>query len=796
MSLNEADTRAQLIDPALQDRGWRADMVRREQTAGKIERVNGVTRRSANKRADYTLRIPVADALELVTVGVIEAKAERHPANYGLDQAKLYASASRLNVPFVYSSNGHQFVEFDASTRLTSKVHSMSEFPTPAELRRRYETYLGVDLESPVARALLTPYPDGIDSVRYYQDAAIRAVFEKVAQGKKRVLLSLATGTGKTFIAVNLLRRISDAGQLRRALFVCDRDELRSQGYSALHRVFSNDVAVASTNNPEKNARVIVATYQTLGIGSDDDIDASYLKTHYPEDYFSHIVIDECHRSAWGKWSEVLTRNPDAVQIGLTATPREFDYTEASPAASEDQQITRDNLKYFGEPVYEYSIGQGMEDGYLALMQVVSRDIFLAGNVDHERDVGIGKSDLERGTITIADSGEAASISDVREQYGAPSLEKRLLMPDRVSAMCEDLFNHLASSDKPEQKTIIFCVDIRHANEVAAELNNLYVKWCDDRGRKKLPNYAFGCTAESGRDDIATFRDARNRFFIATTVDLLSTGVDIPALENVVFFRYLSSPIVFHQMIGRGTRIDERKGKLSFTVYDYTNATRLFGKELKTRYVEPNGDAVCEDPVVEGGRPPEERYEVEGIQVRISDAGTFIVVTNDAGQMESIALEDYKQMVRSALRGQNLTFDQFRDAWIDASSRRDVLKNLPDAGKSAYVVRRVNGMEEYDLYDVLGNIGYDLPPQTMSGRAASFSSVNSEWLGGMLESTRNTVLAVVSQFAKGGTDNLEDTSIFQTPEVRQAGGIVALSDYPEGDASVALQDTKRRIFTG
>ena len=796
MSLNEADTRAQLIDPALEGLGWRADMIRREQTAGKIERVNGVTRRSTNKRADYTLRIPIVDASEPVTVGVIEAKAERHPANHGLDQAKLYASASRLNVPFVYSSNGHQFVEFDASTGLTSKARSISEFPTPAELRRRYEAYLNVDLESSEAMALLTPYQDGIDSVRYYQDAAIRAVFERVARGESRALLSLATGTGKTFIAVNLLRRISDAGQLRRALFVCDRDELRVQGYNALYRVFSSDVAVATTNNPEKNARVIVATYQTLGIASDDDGDASYLKTHYPEDYFSHIVIDECHRSAWGKWSEVLTRNPNAVQIGLTATPREFDYSEASSAASEDRQITRDNLKYFGYPVYEYGIGQGMEDGYLALMQVVRRDIALAGNVDPERDTGIGKSDLERGSITVADSGEAASISDVREQYGAPSLERRLLMPDRVSAMCEDLFNRLAISGNPEQKTIIFCVDIRHANEVSAELNNLYVKWCADRGRNRLQDYAFGCTAESGRDDISTFRDARNRFFVATTVDLLSTGVDIPALENVVFFRYLGSPIVFHQMIGRGTRIDERKGKLSFTVYDYTNATRLFGKELKTRYVEPIGVDICECPVGNGPRPPEERYEVAGIEVRVSDAGTFIVVTNDAGQTDSITLEDYTERVRSALMSQNLTFDQFRDAWIDAGSRRDVLKNLPDGGKSAYVVRHVKDMEECDLYDVLGNIGYDLTPQTMSERAASFSSVNSDWLDGMLAPTRNTILAIVSQFARGGTDNLEDTSIFQTPEVRQAGGISALSDYLEGGANAALQDTKRRIFTG
>ncbi len=223
---------------------------------------------------------------------------------------------------------------------------------------------------------ILTRYVGGEATRRYYQDAAIRATFEKLARGEKRALLSLATGSGKTFIAVHLLRRIADAGQLRRALFVCDRDELRSQGLGAFQNVFGSDAAAVSGSNPEKNARILIATYQTLDVDT-DEADASFLTTHYPENSFSHIVIDECHRSAWGKWSQVLTRNPDAVQIGLTATPRQIEVTEKTKEVDEDRRLSADNLRHFGDPVYEYDMSQGIEDGYLAACEIVRRDIFL-----------------------------------------------------------------------------------------------------------------------------------------------------------------------------------------------------------------------------------------------------------------------------------------------------------------------------------------------------------------------------------------------------------------------------------
>jgi len=408
----EGDTRIALLDPALHAAGWTEELIRREETPGAIEIVDGRPRRAGTGRTDYTLRIKVAPDAQPVAVAVVEAKRADAAPTRGLDQAKEYAreyarSAARLHVPFVFSTNGHQWVEFDATTGLTTAPAPMADFPSPNELRVRWEAARSLDLTSELARPLSTPYHGGETSRRYYQDAAIRAVLEKIARGETRALLSLATGAGKTYIAVHLLRRLADAGLLRRALFLVDRDELRNQALGALQNVFGADAAAVSGGNPQMNARVLVATYQTLGLdrskgdpaaGTDADADANaelepaapatFLEQHYPPDYFNFVIIDECHRSGWGDWSTVLTRNSNAVQVGLTATPRQLTATlpATTPGVAVDAAITADNLRYFGDPVYEYELGQGIEDGYLAACEIVRRDIFLEGNPFAERE--------------------------------------------------------------------------------------------------------------------------------------------------------------------------------------------------------------------------------------------------------------------------------------------------------------------------------------------------------------------------------------------------------------------------
>jgi len=687
MPLGEADTRAKLIDPAIYGRGWTEDLIRREETAGAIEVIDGQPRRQAKGRIDYTLRVKVNPDSQPVAVALIEAKAEHLSPLQGLEQAKLYGASKRLNVQFVYSTNGHLFVEYDRFTGLTTAPRPLSEFPTPGDLRARYEQGMGFSLSDPLAKPLLARYPGGEATRRYYQDAAIRAVVEKIVRCEKagqpkRALLSLATGSGKTFIAVNLLRRIADAGQLRRALFVCDRDELRTQALGAFQNSFGSDAAPVSSGNPQKNARILIATYQTLDVDREDS-DANFLRANYPENYFSHIIIDECHRSAWGKWSEVLTRNPKAVQVGLTATPRQLEVTEKTRETLADAQVNADNLCYFGEPVYEYPMSQGIEDGYLAACEIQKGRV----NLD---DTGITINDILARTPVDAFTGEPVSPEELRELYQKTDYEDRILLPDRVLAMAQDLFQYLLATGGPEQKTIIFCVRDRHADEVAAVLNNLYAAWCRRSGQKPASCYAFKCTASSGGTDfLADLRGSSRSYFIAATVDLLSTGVDVPVVRNIVFFKYVRSPLAFYQMVGRGTRIDLPSGKLMFRVYDYTDATRLFGGTFVTDYAPKR--------TTEGPRPPgplETTVMVEGFDVRITHAGRYILTDVD-GRATPVTVEDYKERLAAKLVEHAPTLERFRERWISPADRQALIASLPDAGRSAILVRALAAWRRY-----------------------------------------------------------------------------------------------------
>ncbi len=831
MLLNEADTRAKLIDPAIHKCGWTEDLIRREETAGTVEIISGKARRRSRGKIDYVLRVKVNVETQPIALALIEAKKESLPPGHGLDQGKSYADCRRHNVKFIFSANGHQYVEFDCFSGLTSPPKPMADFPSPAQLRKRYEQGMGYTLDSPAARPLLQRYPGGEGTRRYYQDAAIRAVMEKIAQreadGKpKRALLALATGSGKTFIAVNLLKRISDAGLLTRALFVCDRDELRTQALKAFQNFFGADAADVyrkpdGTNNA-KNARIHIATYQTLGIESEDS-DANFLTTYYPEDYFSHVVIDECHRSAWGKWSQVLTRNRNAAQVGLTATPRKLaerlkrqmdkckaETLEELPLAAEkpgkiisigrnddrpvpyglpkeiiaDAEITANNLAYFGEPVYEYDIAQAIVDGYLAACEIQKGRV----NID---DTGITKEEIIALNPVDALTGLPVTAEQIDALYQRTQYEDRILLPDRVLAMCRDLFKYLLDTGGPEQKTIIFCARDRHADDVAVCLNNLYAKWCNENGRQRLEYYAFKCTAaSSGNDQLPDLRASSRSHFIATTVDLLSTGVDVPCVRNIVFFKYLKSPISFYQMVGRGTRIDTPTGKLMFRVYDYTDSTRLFGEEFitKPKGLRPDGP---DSPIIVDPPPPEPIISVEGFDVQVTDAGRFIVTDVD-GKTTPVPVEDYKARLAARLVQEVQTLTDFRKRWIDPPSRRELIDILVTSGYSPTVVMMVDDRQDYDLYDVLGELGWGMNPRTRQDRTLAFTYKNEEWLNKLSERAAATIRAIAGQFERGGTESLENQQIFQTPEVKMAGGLAALQNA--GNPRDLLMETKTRMF--
>lgn len=791
MSRNEEETRKELIDPALTERGWTEGHIRREESAGRIAILGGKPVRARNGRTDYTLRIRVTPESQPVAVAIVEAKAEEKHPGHGLEQSKVYSRSKALHVPFVFSTNGRLFVEFDHFTGLETEPKPLSEFPTPGELWQRYEAGMKFKLTDKEAKPLVTRYfGAGESQRRYYQDAAMRAVFEVMAkpEGKKRALLSIATGAGKTFLAAHLLRRLVDAGQLTRALFVCDRKELREQGAGTIRSVFGSNAAEVKEGDPAKNARVLIATYQTLGVDKDDG-DASFLLQHYPENYFSHIIIDECHRSAWGKWTQVLSRNPDAFQIGLTATPRKIKVPKKGEDGGDidldlDRKLLADNYRHFGDPVYEYSLTQAMEDGYLAACEVKKRDIFLEDMKQAETETGLKKEQLAAKKLRDPKTGRPVSVEELERRYRAQSFERRLLLPDRVKALAEDLFEQLLTNGGPEQKTVIFCATDRHAGDLAREMNNCYARWCRKEGRERKEPYAFKCTeAGGGNASLAEFKGAATHHFVASTVDLITTGVDVPAIRNVVFARYLRSPIAFAQMVGRGTRIDPSSGKLMFRVWDYTNATRLFGEEFIS--------APAPDPGEGGEGPPISYVEASGLTVKITDGGNSIVAEVD-GRAIPVSLADYKTRLASALLEEAPDLASFLEQWIEPSQRDELIKHLPEAGGAAERIRMVSKMEDFDLYDVLGNLAYGRPPLTRFVRAELFATRERDWLASLPEKTEAVLLALVHQFVENGIEGLELADIFDVPEVKRAGGLAALQ--AQGEPGELLVETKRRLF--
>jgi type I restriction enzyme R subunit len=783
MSRNEAQTRRDLIDPKLFLRGWTNDLIKVEVTPGGTDIVDGKPKRRTG-RSDYLLCLPVVSGLPPVPVAVLEAKKESASASLGIQQAQGYAK--RFYVPFSFSTNGNLFSEYGEDTGLIQEFDSLDTFPTPAELRERFEIFKKIKLESQEARALFMRYRTGESTRFYFQDAAIRAIIEKIAKNEKRIMLSLATGTGKTFIAKELLWKLAQAGQLRRALFLVDRDELRTQAITHLQGVFGDDAQEVTTSKPATNAKVLIATYQTLNISSEDK-EPEFWRKNFPKDFFSHIIIDECHRSAWSKWSIVLTDNPNAVHVGLTATPRIITGETKGEDADSDETITANNLEYFGEPVYEYRIADGQNDGYLAACEILKR----RPDIDN---INIRREDLITKKISEALTGASISAEDMEDIYSATDFEKKLLLDDRVRSMCNDLFLLLLNTGGPHQKSIIFCASESHAEKVMIRMNNIYTEWCNANGTTKREQFVFKCTAEShnpsAKDLIAELRGSANSHYIATTVELLSTGVDIPNLNNVIFFKYIKSPISFYQMVGRGTRIGEPRGsKMMFRIYDYTNATRLFGKDFISK---PGSGSDGEG----GDEPPEPKKIIrvadQQYEIVIQDQGKSILVEED-GQDVLMPYEMYKERLATKLTETVSDIEELRYVWVNPLNRKDLLNNLPGGAGAVYLVRELEEEQECDLYDVLAQLGFGYEPKTRSERAGGFSFRNKQWLKEFPDKTQKVLDAIAGQFAKGGIEELEVNELFDTDEVKSKGGFEALINLPLAPGAY-INETKLRLL--
>ena len=802
MSRNEAQTRFELIDPAIEMRGWRRSEISIEvKTDPQIDIVDGKPRRRPAGRTDYILRRPLTDGTEPIPLAIIEAKREGLPPEHGLQQGKDYRVGELNNVPFVFSSNGHQFVEYDEATGQTSEPRPMAEFPRPHELIARYLTSRQLPAKSVDLKLLETGYAQGRDYLRYYQDAAIRATVEKIIRdraGKRRVraLLSLATGSGKTRIAAVLLRRMFDAEAFGKALFVCDRTELRDNGLGDFQASFGNNAAEVDTRNPQKNARVLIATYQTLDqkVRDADGKETTFFAKNYPPGFFDVIVIDECHRSAWGDWFAFLKANFDGIHIGLTATPREIELPETNDELTKqeiqnDRQRLADNLEYFGEPVYEYTYLQGVRDGYLAPAEIETWDLFHDRRAVPERVRGVLRSDLAGKKLTNALTGQPVTPDAVAERNEGAALEQKLILPERVEAMSKHLFERLLvhGENDPHQKTIVFCASDHHADLVTNQLNNLYAGWCKLKGQRRLPTFSFKCMASNdGQSLIADFRDRQRAYFIATTMDLLTTGVNVPCARNIVFFRYIRSPILFHQIVGRGTRVDPINDKLMFRIFDYTGATELFGADFVTR--PPSGGS---DEPRPPGPPPPPPVKVKGVQIELAHAGNFYVM-NRNGQTVRVTPEEYRQRLVEELLATVPTLAGFRERWLDPEQRHELMAQLAAQGLLPENLRTAAHMDDYDLFDVLAAVTYGVKPKTRAQRAAQLDNLATGWLLQLPPPAAKVIRAIARQFERAGTDALETDQLWNAGEVRAARGLAALK--LGGEPVVLLRRTKEAIF--
>lgn len=806
MSMNEADTRYHLIDPVLRDKGYvNRDRITLETvlTPPPVEPSGPKGRRRKGPgRTDYLLCVQVGDMPKAMPVAVLEAKKEGDDPLRGMQQARGYADTLRFDVKYVFSTNGHKYGEYDRSTELINGPAPFLNFPPHPDLTARYTKDSGIDLTQPEAAILFQADSPAWSQSRYYQDAAIRAAFEKIILDRQacespRVLLTLATGAGKTIIATNLLWRLSQAGRLPKpALFLCDRDELREQAYAKLKAAFGDNARIVKSErgaNAAANARVHIATYQTLGLDDGDPGDggfASFLSEHYGDDAFSVIIIDECHRSAWGRWSEVLRRNPNAVHIGLTATPRKLEQSEKS--TKEDREITANNRQYFGEPVYEYTLIQAQEDGYLAACEIVKRKASIdSATFTKEEILKAGVRDIKTGMpLTEADL--------TKDEYTGKDFDDELFVELRTPKMCADLFQLLCDNGGPEQKVIIFCTREIHADRVAQHMNNLYVHWCRERKQTPKDLYAFKCMggANNGADLIEPMRGSPERAFIACTVDLLEAGVDIERLNAVVFFRYMQSAIKFYQMVGRGTRIHEETQKYKFWLYDYTDVTSLFGTDFITKPPRPGGGSKGgggDDGGGSGGDGGDDPAvgEIGGQRVLINPQGRFILTRCD-GRDTPIPVDEYRREVIQRVLSEAHNLDEFRSLWIESQRRRSLIDHLLGDNFSPEVIREIDQMTDFDLYDFFGHHGYHARALKRPERGDLFIKSNLLWFDGMDPKAAMVLKGLGHQFASGGTDALETPALWEVPEIKLAGGLDALRVL--GRPTDVMRGAKGRLF--
>ena len=658
MSRNEKQTRRELIDPALQRAGWRwdADVLI---GPGRVN-LSGDAMYDDTQSiiADYVLR------LGRIPLAVLEAKAEGETAADGMQQGSRYSN--RLGLRFSIATNGRDYILTD---NLTGKFEQLNGCPTPHDVLKRIGRK--IDLSAWAKTFDSAWHEDQVTrkKVRPYQEMAIFETLLRFSADEKRVLLLMATGTGKTFTVFQLVWKLMQGGMLKRnrILFLTDRNSLKDQAYRAFSAFPADERVVIDTDAVEqqihKVGKVYFANYQNL----DEELDGKKIYKHFDADFFDLVVIDECHRSGFGDWFGVLEHFKSAFQLGLTATPRELDQSGV-PLTKEE--LRRDTYTYFGDPAYVYSLRQAIEDGYLVPYLLEER----VTNVDENGYTGVdGK------------------------RYTTDNYEREIRMPDRTKAIAEDLWTILGKYDLRNEKTIIFCVDDTHAAFMAAELRRL----------SSDPDYAARITRSERNSHQLENNFAvvgRSKPRIAVTVDLLSTGYDAPDVKNIVFARPIKSSILYKQMKGRGTRLCEDVNKRYFTIFDYAGASALEDSEFDGHpaNIQKSKKATKKSKSAE---QPKEKPVAEGVTVSITASERFVCLADG----RKIPFEEYIHQSRDVIRvAASVDLEQLLKLWIDKNTRRDLRAELQEQDIYISAFRHFLGLDHTDDVDILAKVGFDL----------------------------------------------------------------------------------------
>jgi type I restriction enzyme R subunit len=660
MARNERTTCKELVEPALTQAGWEW----KEQLRIGPGRVN-ITGESMY---DETQEI-IADYLLLyrcIPLTILEAKVESESAADGMQQASCYAR--RLLIRFSIASNGKDWILTDNDT---GHFETLSTPPTPEDIVTR----LGVTIDWARWETSFTAgyHVDQITrkTVRPYQEMAIAKTLWQFAQGKTRALLLMATGTGKTFAVFQLIWKMMNGDALNRqhVLFLTDRNSLKDQAYRAF-AAFTADERVTVDKETVANGmhlvgKVFFANYQTL----DEDLDGKKVYEHYDPDFFDLVVVDECHRSGFGDWFGVLEHFDTALQLGLTATPRELE--EGTRALTEEEK-RRDTYHYFGDPIYIYSLKQAIEDGYLVPYLLEER----ITNVDEDGYTGPdGK------------------------HYTTSNFERDIRMPDRTQAIAEDLWNIFGKYGLRDEKTIVFCVDDTHASFMAQELRRL----AGDN------DYAARITrAERNSHQLernfAIVGPSKPR--IAVTVDLLTTGYDAPDVRNIVFVRPLRSAILYKQMKGRGTRLCEDINKRYFTIFDYSGASQLEDAEFDGHPANrQKGLQPKPKPKKKTGEETTPKPIGEGVSVIISATNRYVCLADG----RKIPFEEYTEQSREFIHTVSTkSLDELLSIWINKKSRKELREELRDHDIYPAAFRHYLDLSGTDDVDILAKVGFKL----------------------------------------------------------------------------------------